>query len=147
MLEKAQAVNPNNGELVEACWQPRIYAQDQFDKSEKLMKTYLAANPNATDQYLGLAKLYEFKGKLQDAIAAYQQVLDHPMAGGGVAAFKNSNYASQSWYSLASLYMNLAEREDVNTAAGKADLAQASNYADKYRLAGAVPAECAEGPS
>ncbi|MGN6367203.1 MAG: tetratricopeptide repeat protein [Phycisphaerae bacterium] len=136
VLETAQAANPNDGELVSAL--ASVYAEKDFPKAEKLMKDYLAANPNASEQYWVLARLYEMKGKLPEAIAAYKEVLNHPMAGGGVAAFKNSSYELRSWYSLSSLHMNLAEREDPSSDAGKKDMAQAEIYANKFRAGGAA---------
>ena len=137
VLEKALAANPNNEELVGTL--ASVYVQNQFEKSEKVLKDYLAAHPNATEQYWVLARLYESKGKLPEAIAAYKEVLNHPMIGGGVAAFKNSEYELQAWYSLGNLYLSVAEREGVSSAAGKDALAQATSYADKFRAGGAAP--------
>ncbi|HUO09586.1 MAG TPA: tetratricopeptide repeat protein [Phycisphaerae bacterium] len=136
ILEKAQAANPKDARLASAL--ATVYSANQFDKAEKVMKEYIAANPTATEQYYILARLYEKKGMTPEAIAAYKNVLAHPLPGGGVAAFKNVSFQLQSYYSLSSLYMSLAEKEDPSTDAGKADLAEATNYADKFRAGGSL---------
>ncbi len=138
LLETAYAAHPENLELANTLW--RTYAPTSPEKAAVVIKQAIASDPGNTEEYLVLGNFYEAIAKGADsipnrklAIQAFQDSLLHPKTGGGMISYENDLWEAEAKYHISSLYMDIAEIEGVATAAGKADLMSAADYADKFR--------------
>ncbi len=130
-LETAAAKNP--GESRVAGMLATLDASHDAAKGEAVLKGLVEAASDKTDAYARLAQYYEQQGRTEDAIAAWKGMLEHPMTGGGLAAFKSTQLEATALSAVSWDYMDIAEHEGTGTTKGKAALEDAVKYGDKLR--------------
>ncbi len=61
--------------------------------------------------------------------------MQHPKPGGGITSYLNDSWEADAKFRISSLYLDMADADGTGTAAGKSDLAMATDYVDKFRAA------------
>lgn len=85
----------------------RYYNKKQYDNAIDCFQEAVLADPSFIDSYYNLAVLYEYKGELAKAVAAYKKVLDIDNYN-SEAAYKIAEiYSSQKNFKVALNYLNL----------------------------------------
>ena len=104
------------------------------DKGEKVLKDLVEKAGDDPDASSGLAHYYQdYEGKSQEAIKEYNEVLAHPVPGGGIAAKQNIVREIESRFGIAWGHMDVAQQAGVRTQAGKDALASAADWNAKLR--------------
>jgi tetratricopeptide (TPR) repeat protein len=130
-LEAASQKNP--GEARVAGMLATLYASHDAAKGEAVLKALTETTTEKADAYARLAQFYEQQGRTEDAIAAWKEMLAHPMTGGGLAAFKNTQLEATALVAVSWDYMDVAERLGTGTEKGKPAMSDAIAYSDKLR--------------
>ncbi len=131
-VEAAHAAHPENVQLANVL--SELYKADK-GKAEKVLRDAIATDVNNTGEYWNLADFLERAGELPEAIAAYKEMLQHPKPGGGIISFENDTWEANAKYQISSLYLDIAERDGVSTAAGQEAMKQAKEYVERFRAA------------
>ncbi|HVS71828.1 MAG TPA: tetratricopeptide repeat protein [Phycisphaerae bacterium] len=110
-----------------------MYQQSDPARAEAVLKAAIPAAADRADAYARLAQFYEDSGRVNDALAAWKDMLAHPTTGGGLAALKENGLEVTALAAVSWLQMNIVEASGMQSEAGKAALAEAKSYAEQLR--------------
>lgn len=113
----------------------RLVAVKSPDTAEKVLKKLIELQPDRLRHYNSLAFYYENSRRLEDAIAMYKEITTRPKLGTGIRQIENNQLEMNALFMVSKLNMDLAQRADINTDAGKKFLVEGASYADKLRNA------------